>query len=905
MNNFYKLLFMCFTVFHLSSCKATSRGDNFVTFETGQVNPIAISDDGKNIFALNTPNSSLEIFSVTSSGLSLSESIDVGMEPTSIAVLSNKQVWVVNHLSDSVSIIDISEKPAKIIRTLLVGDEPRDIVFAGNNNRYAFITAAHRGQNGRDDRPIDAKLTEPGIGRADVWVFDTMNLGETIGGDPVDVINLFGDTPRSLTVSPDGKSVFASIFLSGNQTTSLGVEYFAKHGPTTSIDGTPQPDTGLIVQFDGNQWVDENGNAADQNGTNYGSRVLFSLPDYDVFRIDIENGKKPKLSGTPYSGVGTVLLNMITNPRNGALYVTNLEALNVNRFEGPGTMASSVRGHFTENHISVIKNNSVSPRHLNKHIDYTQFPGTKTERDSAISYPTDMAITSDGKTLYVAGFGSSNIAVINTQELENNSFQPSPEKYIRLSGGGPSGIALDETNNRLYVLTRFDNSVSVIDTKSKNEVSRVAMYNPEPDSVIEGRPFLYDSIATSSRGDSSCALCHVYGDFDGLAWDLGDPDAPMKLNPNGYVDEKVTPPYTPYFHPLKGPMTTQSMRGLKGNGPMHWRGDRTGAQAKEGESIEFAALKEFNAAFTGLVGRENQLSETDIDKLSRFGLEITYPPNPIRALDNSLTPMQQAGLDVYNNDITTGVPQPVHACNQCHVLDPVNNKFGTGALSVLAGPDITQEFKVPHLRNLYQKIGRFGNSGRFFTDGIDYGEQIKGFGFLHDGTLDTLDKFLKSPNFHFETDLKRDQVVDFILAIDSELAPVVGQQITLTKHSDTKVHERIDLLRSRAQIVTPREECDLVVKGVIDGQQRSYLMHADGSYQSDKIQEVLNDSELRKLVSKHNQTLTFTCVPPGSGIWMGIDHDEDGIYDGDEKTLGTDPLTPDAYLVEQLLTANQ
>jgi hypothetical protein len=29
-------------------------------------------------------------------------------------------------------------------------------------------------------------------------------------------------------------------------------------------------------------------------------------------------------------------------------------------------------------------------------------------------------------------------------------------------------------------------------------------------------------------------------------------------------------------------------------------------------------------------------------------------------------------------------------------------------------------------------------------------------------------------------------------------------------------------------------------------------------------------------------TLTFTCVPPGSGYRIGIDRDADGIADGDE-----------------------
>src|SRR5262249_38105751 len=63
--------------------------------------------------------------------------------------------------------------------------------------------------------------TTPGIGRADVWVFDATNLGSTLGGAPLTVLTMFGDTPRALAVSPNGSTVYAAVFQSGNQTTAL------------------------------------------------------------------------------------------------------------------------------------------------------------------------------------------------------------------------------------------------------------------------------------------------------------------------------------------------------------------------------------------------------------------------------------------------------------------------------------------------------------------------------------------------------------------------------------------------------------------------------------------------------------------------------------------------------------
>lgn len=71
------------------------------------------------------------------------------MEPIAVAARSNSEVWVVNHLSDSVSIVDVASSPPRVVRTLLVGDEPRDIVFAGptdgnNNFTRAFFTSGQR-----------------------------------------------------------------------------------------------------------------------------------------------------------------------------------------------------------------------------------------------------------------------------------------------------------------------------------------------------------------------------------------------------------------------------------------------------------------------------------------------------------------------------------------------------------------------------------------------------------------------------------------------------------------------------------------------------------------------------------------------------------------------------------------
>ena len=134
----------------LAALPAAAQTRPFVAFESGQVRPVAMTPDGTKLLAVNTPDNRLEVFSINGGSLTHVDSIPVGMEPVSVAARNDNEIWVVNHLSDSVSVVDLSAAPAKVVRTLLVGDEPRDIVFGGTGFTRAFITTAHRGQQRSD-----------------------------------------------------------------------------------------------------------------------------------------------------------------------------------------------------------------------------------------------------------------------------------------------------------------------------------------------------------------------------------------------------------------------------------------------------------------------------------------------------------------------------------------------------------------------------------------------------------------------------------------------------------------------------------------------------------------------------------------------------------------------------------
>src|SRR5207253_9879807 len=70
--------------------------------------------------------------------------------------------------------------------------------------------------------------------------------------------------------------------------------------------------------------------------------------------------------------------------------------------------------------------------------------------------------------------------------------------------------------------------------------------------------FLHDALPICN-GTMACAACHIDAEMDLIAWDLGDPTGQLQTNTTvllGVTNASV-------FHPMKGPMTTQTLRGLR------------------------------------------------------------------------------------------------------------------------------------------------------------------------------------------------------------------------------------------------------------------------------------------------------------------------------------------------------
>jgi YVTN family beta-propeller protein len=785
---------------------------DFVHFESGHVHPLAMTPDGTRLLAVNTADGRLSVFSLAGAAPERVAEIPVGLEPVSVAVRTDQEAWVVNHLSDDVSIVDLATLHVRA--TLRVGDEPSDVVFAGNPPR-AWVSVSQE----------DA-----------IKIYDPADLAA-----PPQVVPVPARKPRSLSVSADGATVWAAI-LHGNDGATVLSEEEAQDSlpaPVPPMDEglPPAPGVGLIVHWTDGQWLDGSGKL-------WNSKVPYTVPRVELVRFDAADPPAFQALGD----LATSMFATDVNPVSGACAAAGTEAMTELRFE------PNVRGHVTETRVALVP--AAGPATLvglNPHVNYAVPTGPPAELDSALALPTGADWSPDGQRLYVTAMGSDKLAVLSDAGA----------LLARVpTVTGPTGVVVDGPRQRIYVLGRFRNQLQTLSTETLAGVATAPIgFDPTPDDVVNGRRFFYGGF-TSGHGDQSCASCHFFGDLDNLAWDLGDPTGDMTPVPPGMLDPLLTP-----MHPMKGPMTTQSLRGLPNTGLLHWRGDRA----------DFLA---FRGATEGLLGLAAPIPDSEMVAMSQFVLPLVYPPNPHQLLNRAFQtapvgqPSAQRGRQFFLNTPVDG-GQP---CAFCHTQPTGTNGQHINKVALLSSQDV----KIPHLRNLYQKTG--------FTDAPGAVNK-RGSGFVHNGATDNLFNFLFFPGFAFAAgvtgDNQRRDVEAYLLAFDTGLGPAVGTQVTFDGGPlDAARIPRMDTLVLR----TPAD-CDLVAHGSVGGEPRSWKLSGT-LWQPDRTGEpTLTHAQLRATAGAGTE-LTVMGVPPGSGTRMGLDRDRDGYLDGDERAASSDPGNP-------------
>ena len=874
---------------------------SFINWETAPVHPIALSPGGDRLAVCNLPDNRLELFDLSSGNPVPAGNVSVGLDPVSVQWRTSNEVWVVNYMSDSVSIVDAAA--ARVVATLETLDTPSDVVFAGTPQR-AFVSCSMPNK---------------------VQVFDP------IGRVAVAEVAIDAERPKALAVSPDGTKVYAAIFESGNASTIIGPSVINGVGPS-AVDNTngpyagqnPPPNSGSgfnppmnstnpappkvphIVQKNAiGRWMDDN--HADWtefiSGTNAAltqRRLGWDMPDNDLAIIDTAS-----LSVSYATRLMNLCMNVGVNPVSGKIAVVGTDGINATRFE------PNLNGTFLRVQLALVEPATLNKtiKDLNPHLDYITRTLPESERNKTVGDPRGIIWNSSGTRAYITGMGSGNLVVIDS---DGNRVGTVPLAL----GEGPTGMALDEPRHRLYVLNRFSASISVVDIDAQAVIATVWLFDPTPQVIKTGRKHLYDTHKNSGLGQASCASCHPEARMDRLAWDLGDPAGGM-LRVTNFASAGAI--ITNNFHPMKGPMVTMTLQDIIGHEPFHWRSDRRG-------------IEEFAQTFTNLQAAAVGPTTNEMKEFKDFLATIYFPPNPYRQFDNSLStniPLPgfnslgrgtlPKGAQLVNGNAFAGMNNVMAprtgGCMECHSF-PSGLSMDTG----LPGPNgerhlisfnngrfggIPPFFKPAQLRGLYEKTGL----------DFDSSSSRAGFGFTHNGNSDTLVRFLQDAfTFVSGQDQQTADFIAFLLSfsgsnlpkgdggIDSprglpskDVPAAVGKQITINGSSSAA---RLDAMLALANNPTSRVE--LVVKGAKDGLSRGWIyVRGAGQFQSDRRSETISPDDLRGLAVAGNE-LTYTIVPEGSGTRIGIDRDEDGFLDRDELDFPSDAANPASIPVRTL-----
>lgn len=785
--------------FLFSLLLASSASAAYQHFEARQVHPLAMTPDGTRLVAVDSSNARVTVFDLTSGTPVRLSQIPVGLEPASVRARTNDELWVVNEVGDSVSILSLSV--GAVVETLRVGDEPTDVVFAAGK---AYVACARAGQ---------------------VRVFDASTRA------PAGAITLTGAYPHALTVNADGSRLYAAFLQSGNRTTVIKRQVAPPQPAPTNTALPAGPDTALIV-------------AAND------SRVTNTILDNDVAEINTATDTVVRY----VSDVGTNLFDLAARPGSDQIWVANTESLNLTRFE------PTLRGHFADNRLSIITPSLVTTVDLNPGIDYGTLPNP-TAQATALAQPTSLVFSADGSIAWVAAFASDRLAKIDpvtgnvTSRVDIRTGADTDASAMR----GPRGLVLDEVRGKLYSLNKLSSSLSVIDTNTLAVSSELSLssYDPMPAAIRAGRGYLFDA-RLSGNGTNSCGICHLDADNDGLAWDLGDPGGEMLTVLGANLSVHDTTPRPRSMHPMKGPMVTQTLRGMQNGDPFHWRGDKP-------------TLQSFNPTFANLMGG-SQIAAEDMDDLVEYLKSLVHHSNPNRNLDRSLPTSFGGGNPVTGRDLFNNHTKS--HCNVCHLL-PEGTDHN---IDLPQESGLSQPVKTPPLRTTYQ---------RMLFDSRAGAASISGFGMLHDGTggtsmLPTVHPYVLS---NLDTVQELTNVTAFIQCFDTGTARTVGygRTVTAANRTDSAVIADIALLEARA--ATTAGDCDLVVRGVIGSTQR-VLRWTGTVYQNDSTAGGTMTRAALLAALSGSDAITFMGVLPGMGPRFGGDEDEDSVLNGDDPNPG-------------------
>ena len=604
-------------------------------FASPHAKPIVIN--GSYVYVTNTPSDTVDVVAIASERVVAR--IDVGIDPVGLAVRPDgNEVWVANHVSDSVSVIDTDPDSAtfhQVIATIqdidaatlsTRFDEPVGIAFASNTKAYVTLSPS--------------------------------NQVAIVSGESYSVtghLPIRAQDPRAITVQ--GNRLFVIPFESNNQSQLSGCT-------SEKIDGD-------ICTFDAVEHVFSNNNVL---SVNYDADIIKNplLPDRDLYIFNTADDTLLEVVNT----VGTLLYGIAVDS-GGRVFVSQTDARNTANgragTEKDGLEEMENRAFL--NQVTMVDCQGLSCSEP-VFYDLEPLPPSHPEPGMGLATPFGIQVSEDDSTLIVTAAGSDKLFTMdaNTGEVLGRT----------TVGSVPRGVALladgDGKPTQGWVLNTVGNTVSVVDLTSLGNPTlktTITMNDPTDAEVKKGRIAFNDANA-SSTGTFSCESCHPDGGTDQLIWVLQTPICD--------VDGCTQIP----------PRLTMPIRGLRDTTPYHWDGipgDPFGGNNTKSINSDVepnCSLSEPESCTRFLVdggmattmcdvtncpendeGKLGLLSGERRDAMAKFLLSVPFPPSQTRPITNQVTQQAKDGFFEFNF---------VKDCGNCHKMPFLvsTNTGGTG-----------------------------------------------------------------------------------------------------------------------------------------------------------------------------------------------------------------------------------
>ncbi|MEO2014553.1 MAG: ankyrin repeat domain-containing protein [Fuerstiella sp.] len=613
------------------------------TFSSPQAFPIIVS--GGDVFVVNTPADTLDVIDAKTK--KVRKRINVGIDPVSVAIRPDgKEVWVSNHVSDSVSVIDnVADSPTylHVVATIqqfdprtkaTTFDEPASIAFAGNEKAYVALSSENQiAVVNVSTREVTKRLT------------------------------ITAQDPRAVAVH--GDRLYVLPFESNNKTQLSG-------GSKDDIDGD-------LVTFDA--WehsIRVNNVLSLGHVTDIVKHP--DVPDRDLYVFDTKNDELVETVDT----LGTLLYGLTVDSQ-GRVFIAQTDARNDSNGRA-GSKKHGMKEMENRAFLNQITKVSFTDGSADKpeFIDLEPLPPEHPKKGMALATPYALQISADDSTLVASAAGSDKLFTVDAD---------TGKVLGRVAVGAvPRGIALENTADgkpsTAWVYNAVANTVSQIDlsdTSSPKVSGFVKLNDPTHRQVKLGRTWFNDA-DSSSTGTFSCESCHPDNNTDQLLWVL---ETPIVTGGNQIM-----------------PRSTMPIRGLRDTAPFHWDGmlgDPYGGNnsANIRSSVEPVAdvddqttstrhLVDISMAEILMAHGDNMVNDegkpggftaAERDDLARYLLSIPFPPAQRRAYDNVLSKRAQEGFKLFHidGDLDPARTTP-NVCGNCHRMPFLvsTNTPGTG-----------------------------------------------------------------------------------------------------------------------------------------------------------------------------------------------------------------------------------